>query len=277
MLPAATLHGMNTFLLILVISYLALLISAGLLHLIARLRLFRVVAEMLCCAPGLDLAITWFTVAPIIVGGIIDGWRGIAAGIAAEFLALVSWTILHELAHPAARRGPRIYKFINSQVGWFRNYTALLVTTLVVPIFWFARVAELTLYPLLVVLVRFPKYKQREWVNVSRQKFRGLVGHDLIWCLYCDWMTGVWSFATEILRNVESFWCPIRFSSEAKCENCRHDFPDLNNGWIAADQTMSEVVAVLEEKYSGRDSNAWFGHPARLTLKGQPLEEEAGA
>ena len=30
-------------------------------------------------------------------------------------------------------------------------------------------------------------YKQAEWVNVSRTKFDGLVGHDLIWCLYCDW------------------------------------------------------------------------------------------
>ena len=268
---------MSTFLLILIIAYAALLLSAGLLHLIARLKPLEAFATALCCAPGLDVAITWFTVSPIIVGGILDGWRGIAAGIIAQFCALVSWTILHEMAHPEARRGPRIYKYINKQVGWFRNYTALIVTTLVVPIFWLARVAELTLYPLLVVLVRFPKYKQREWVNVSRQKFRGLVGHDLIWCLYCDWMTGVWSFATEILRNVESFWCPIRFSSEAKCDNCRHDFPDIDGGWVAADQTMSEVVHVLEEKYRGQGSNSWFGHPARLTVEGERIDTDSGA
>ena len=47
-------------------------------------------------------------------------------------------------------------------------------------------------------------------------KVEGLVGHDRIWCLYCDWMTGVWSLGTEMLRNVESFWCPLRFSSDAK-------------------------------------------------------------
>ena len=37
-----------------------------------------------------------------------------------------------------------------------------------------------------------------------------VIGHALIWCLYCDWMTGVWSLGTEMLRNVESFWYPIR-------------------------------------------------------------------
>jgi hypothetical protein len=99
---------------------------------------------------------------------------------------------------------------------------------------------------------------------VSRQKFGGLVGHDLIWCLYCDWMTGVYSLGAEMLRNVESFWCPIRFYDGKKCENCKVDFPDLDGGWVRADGSMSEVAGVLEEKY-GSGRREWFGHPARTT------------
>lgn len=70
--------------------------------------------------------------------------------------------------------------------------------------FWLVRVAEVTIYPLIARLVNFPRYPSSEWARVSRHKFCGLVGHDLIWCLYCDWMTGVWSLGSEMLRNVES-------------------------------------------------------------------------
>jgi hypothetical protein len=100
-----------------------------------------------------------------------------------------------------------------------------------VPIFAAARIGQYLVYPPLTWLVRLPKYNTAEWISVSRHKFEGLVGHDLIWCLYCDWMTGVWSLGTEMLRNVESFWCPIRFRSDKKCENCTLDFPDVDNGW----------------------------------------------
>ncbi len=99
-------------------------------------------------------------------------------------------------------------------------------------------------------------------------------------------MTGVWSLGTEMLRNVESFWCPIRFSGTAKCENCTIDFPDIDNGWVQADATMDDVEKVWKEKYNEKDPaapNAWFGHPSRhphphphppvtLTVKGQPIE-----
>ena len=109
-----------------------------------------------------------------------------------------------------ARRGPRIVTFLNALVGPWRNFLAVWVTALVVPVFWIIRVSELVVYPCLIRLIRFPRYRQAEWVNVSRHKFTNLVGHDLIWCLYCDWMTGVWSLGSEMLRNVESFWCPIQ-------------------------------------------------------------------
>ena len=129
--------------------------------------------------------------------------------------------------------------------------------------------AEVLTYTPLTWIVRLPAYKHGDWVNVSRQKFCGLVGHDLIWCLYCDWMTGVWSLATEMLRNVESFWCPIRFASGKKCENCAIDFPDINNGWVDANGTMADVAATLDKMYSAGGDHPWFGHPVRVTVKGK--------
>ncbi len=77
-------------------------------------------------------------------------------------------------------------------------------------------------------------------------------------------MTGVWSLATEMLRNVESFWCPIRFSCEKKCANCAIDFPDVNNGWVHATGNMADVVKTLEHMYPpAKDFQYWFGHPLR--------------
>lgn len=243
-----------------------LLILAGFLHLLPRLGGFgNMVTGWLAKAPGLDLAVTVFTVVPWVAGAFAFGWGGVAAAIAGQIVATYGWSLLHEMAHREAVKGPRITKVLNARVGWLRNHTALWVTTLAVPMFWMVRVAEWLVYPPLVWLVSFPRYPMGEWVNVSRQKFQGLVGWDLIWCLYCDWMTGVWSLGTEMLRNVESFWCPIRFDSEKKCENCRIDFPDLDSGWVRANGTMGEVADLLEEKYpgGGHGKYSWFGHPAR--------------
>jgi hypothetical protein len=179
---------------------------------------------------------------------------------------------VHEAFHPAARRGPRIVKVINAKVGRVRNHTATWITAICTPVFWFVRLAEVFLYPPLTVLVGLPKYDDAEWVNVSRQKFEGLVGHDLIWCLYCDWMTGVWSLGSEMLRNVESFWCPIRFASGKKCANCATDFPDVEHGWVPAHGNMVDVTATLERMYPARP-HAWFGHPVRITVKGKTVQE----
>jgi hypothetical protein len=253
------------------IALAALLLGAGILHLIPRLGPpGRAVGAALCRAPGLDLVITYFTVTAPIVLGILHGWRGVLLGIAAQVLTVMIWTPLHELAHPAGRKGPRIVHVLNRLVGRWRNHAAVWITALAVPVFWIIRVAEWVVYPPLTVLIRLPKYNHAEWVNVSRQKFKGLVGHDLIWCLYCDWMTGVWSLGSEMLRNVESFWCPIRFQSDKKCANCSVDFPDVFKGWVPADGTMADVAATLEKHYQKGDrEHAWFNHPVRLTIRGK--------
>ena len=248
----------------------AMLVGAGICHLIPKLGpTGRRVSEALCRAPGLDFVITYFTIAPLVIGPVVGGWLGLLAGIVGQVVGMIAWEMIHELLHPEAMRGPRIVKVINSKVGPLRNFVATWVTAIVTPVFWVIRLAEIFVYPPLIWLVRLPPYEHAEWVNVSRQKFQGLVGHDLIWCLYCDWMTGVWSLATEMLRNVESFWCPIRFASGKKCENCAIDFPDLDNGWVDANGTMADVATTLDHMYTAEGDHPWFGHRVRITINGQ--------
>ena len=154
-----------------------------------------------------------------------------------------------------------------------RNHAGLWVMFPVAPLFWGIRMTELLVYGALVRVVKLPRYNQGEWVSLSRQKFSGLVGHDLIWCLYCDWMTGIWSLGTEMLRNIESFWCPIRFSDAKKCEHCRIDFPDVHHEWIPADGTMQQVVDKMQTMYAGGD-HSWFGsRPVAVTVEGRAVPE----
>jgi hypothetical protein len=232
----------------------------------------RAMANASAHAPLLDVWVALFTWIPWVFGGVWAGWIGLAGTLVGQMFALGIWCLAHELLYREAARGPRIVKFINRTVGRWRNHLALWVTLIALPGFWFIRIIQIVAYWPLVVLLGFPNYKQSDWVNVSRQKFEGLVGHDLVWCLYCDWMTGVYSLGAEMLRNVESFWCPIRFYDGKKCENCRIDFPDIEHGWVAASGNMHDVEAAMEEKYSGCE-RTWFGHPARLTVSGREIEQ----
>ena len=263
------------------------LVLAAALHILDRLgRSGRAICDWLSAAPALDLVVFAFVHGPWIAGWVV-WWRATdrsvgdfvalwGAALVSQALALVLWAWVHEFMNPSARRGPRIVHTLNRKVGRWRNHVAVWWTALAVPIFTLVRVGELVVYPPLTWIVHLPRYRTREWVNVSRQKFSGLVGHDLIWCLYCDWMTGVWSLGSEMLRNVESFWCPIRFLSPEKCENCSVDFPDVDTHWVGAptsgspEQGMQNVADLLDKSYPGPGGvNAWFGHPVRLTVKGK--------
>ena len=229
-------------------------------------------SNALCRAPLLDAIVAAFTWLPWAIAGSAAGWRGSVGALAGQFIALGIWCCGHELWFREAASGPRIVKFHAKAIGRWRNHAALWVTLVVLPIFWAIRIVQMTLWWTLPALLNFPAHKQSDWINVSRHKFDGLVGHDLVWCLYCDWMTGVFSMAAETLRNVESFWCPIRFYDGKKCANCAVDFPDVEHGWVVAGATMADVVAVMEEKY-GDGRREWFGHPARLTVKGNPIDD----
>lgn len=277
---------LTTLLLITGITTAALLLAAGMLHTLGKVGL-KSLADWFTRAPGLDVWIFYFTVAPLLAGPIamayltdanpwLETLLGLAAAIVGQSLALMIWTKLHEFANRKHLQGPRLVSQINRAVGPFRNHLAVWWTAWAVPIFAMARIGQYLVYPPLTWLVRLPKYNTAEWVNVSRHKFEGLVGHDLIWCLYCDWMTGVWSLGTEMLRNVESFWCPIRFRSDKKCENCTLDFPDVDGGWAPENGTMADVVKAHADHYPGPNGeNPWFGHPVRLTIEKaeQPVSE----
>lgn len=281
-----------------------LLLSALVFHALARMGTF---GNAICdaCAKGylLDITVSYFVHGPWVAAGVawwllraeipappmasvaagtraniswpdtlaFNGIAGcfafLATAVLAQMVTLVLWGWMHEAMNPGVWKGPRIVSTLNRKVGRFRNHAAVWWTAWAVPLFTIVRIAEILLYPPLHWLVRLPKYNVNEWINVSRQKFSGLVGHDLIWCLYCDWMTGVWSLGTEMLRNVESFWCPIRYTSPEKCEKCCVDFPDINGGWVDANGTIADVAAVLDQKYPGPGGvNGWFGHPTRVEL-----------
>ena len=226
-------------------------------------------SNLITKVPGLDVMIGLFTWIPWVVFSIAFGWRGLFGSFVGEIIALFIWIAAHESVYRQATAGPRIVKVINRTVGRWQNHAALWFTVIALPGFILVRLTQYIVYPGLIYLLRFPKYKQSEWISVSRQKFSGLVGHDLIWCLYCDWMTGLWSLGSEMLRNLESFWCPIRFYDGKKCDNCTQEFPDLNHGWVPADGNMQQVAEKLETMYGAEGVNAWFGHPVRLTVKGK--------
>src|ERR1043165_4775428 len=112
------------------------LLGAGVLHLVPRLGApGRALSAALCRAPGLDLVITYFTVAPLIVGPILFGWRGCAGAVAGQVAGVILWGWLHELAHVDAWRGPRIVTTLNRIVGRWRNHTAVWLTAIVTPVF----------------------------------------------------------------------------------------------------------------------------------------------
>lgn len=221
--------------------------------------------DALCYAPAIDWVLAYLMIAPLIAGMLFDGWKGVGISLAAQLSALWLWIFVHELVNYKSQPKTKIHQVLGRIVGGWRNHLAVWITALAIPLFWLVRLTEIVVYPCLTWLIGLPKYQAKEWVNVSRHKFQGLIGYDLIWCLYCDWMTGVWSLGTEMLRNVESFWCPIRFDEAKKCENCQLDFPDLNNGWIASDGEIEDVVELLNCKYSqvNKRERGWFGHNSR--------------
>lgn len=192
------------------------------------------------------------------------GVTGIFAALIGQLLVLHLFCLTHRLVY--GKKGKTITDTNNQLIGIMANQLALFVQLPAVATFVSIRFSQYTVYPLLCLLAGLPRYQQKEWVNLSRHKFSGLVGYDLLWCWYCDWMTGVWALGSEMLRNIESFWCPIRFQDPKKCDNASLDFPDVKE-WVPADGTLDDVVKLIEKKYKGRKVNSWWEHVDRKSEK----------
>ncbi|MFH1067441.1 MAG: hypothetical protein V1746_06035 [bacterium] len=234
-------------------------------------RLAYAMSEKISAAPALDFFISIFTWIPWVVGACCWGWKGLTAALAAEFFLLHIFGLGHRILRGrwGKTKGPTLTSAQNRILGAWINQIALFVQLPAVFVFVFIRAAEILLYPVIAALAKLPRYKQSEWVNLSRHKYDGLVGYDLLWCWYCDWMTGLWALGSEMLRNIESFWCPIQFQSPTKNQNATTDFPDVTK-WSPPSGTMADAVRLLEKHYPGEISNSWWGHPDR----NQPNQSE---
>ena len=223
--------------------------------------------ERIAYAPWVDVAISALTWIPWVFSFWLAGFAGLIGCVLGQFAAMQTFCFWHW--KQSGHQGGSIGRTLNRLVGPASNNIALIATLPALPAFLLIRFSQWTTYPVLVKLIKLPPYKHAEWVNVSRQKFEGLVGHDLVWCLYCDWMTGIYALGGEMLRNLESFWCPIRFYPGKKCENCKLDFPDIP-AWVPPEGTMEDVEKKLEEKYTGRRWNSWWSHPDRKNEASPP-------
>jgi hypothetical protein len=226
--------------------------------------------ERLTRVPGLDVVISLLTWVPWVLAFLLGDLVGLVGCWVGQLAAMETFCFWHEKQNPSHRR--TIMRTLNGLTSPVANNLALLATLPALPAFLLIRFSQLTTYPILVNTIRLPRYNHGEWISVSRQKFSGLVGHDLVWCLYCDWMTGLYALGGEMLRNLESFWCPIRFYPGKKCENCKLDFPDIPS-WVPPEGTMPDVEAKLIEKYEGRKWNSWWGHPDRKDAGTPPKTE----
>jgi len=209
--------------------------------------------------PAIDLIVILFTVAPWIAAWIagvrIHGhWSGGIAGLAAvtasQILALELFDFLH--LRLSARRGIRsleINRTIERRFGKWHNRICLWLTVPSIPFFLMNRFAFLGYY-IFVILLGFTHFRHSDYITVSRQKIKNLVGADLVWCLYCDWMTGGWTLSTEMLNEVESYWCPLQFADRGKCEKCAKYF--RMEHWAPPDCSAEEVSHIVGRTGGGR-------------------------
>ncbi|MEI6082298.1 MAG: hypothetical protein WCR44_07715 [Verrucomicrobiota bacterium] len=236
----------------------ALIIFGGLIIAALLTRLAYALTERIAQAPWLDLFVSLFTWIPWVAGAKLDGWIGVAEAVIVQLLFLNVFCLTHRLLR--GRKGRTLTDAQGRVLGPFRNQLCLMVQTPAILVFAQIRMAEILLYPAIAWLGKLPTYRSSEWVNLSRHKYDGLIGYDLLW--YCDWMTGIWALGSEMLRNIESFWCPIRFRDPVKNRNISTDFPDVAR-WVSADGTMEDVVRAFESHYDGKRKNSWWGHPDR--------------
>jgi hypothetical protein len=251
-------HALHSFLSCCAIIFCSLIVAA------IFTRMAYAVTERIAETPFLDFFITLFTWLPWVAGGWECGWLGVLAAVVAQLLFLHVFCLVHRALR--GRKGRTLTDAQGRILGPFRNQLCLMIQTPAILVFVQVRMAEILIYPPIAWLGKLPTYKASEWVNLSRHKYDGLIGYDLLWCWYCDWMTGVWSLGSEMLRNIESFWCPLQFLHPTKNQHAATDFPDIA-AWAPSDGSMEDAVKVFEKHYDGKNLNSWWGHPDRNTTQ----------
>jgi hypothetical protein len=235
--------------------------------------------------PGIDLVVIMLTVVPgvyVWIKGVqihqhwAGGFAGFAVASVCQFIALELFHLFH--TWHATRKGVanlRINHTIGSRFGHWRNRLGLWVTVPSVPFFLVNRMGHFTGYIPLMVVLDFPRFNHADYISVSRQKIENLIGADLVWCLYCDWMTGGWSLTTAMLNEVESFWCPLTFVDREKCEKCSHFFRmDL---WAPSNATPEQMREALNKTQAARGSLGCLSSPVHpRTVQPSRIAEPVG-
>jgi hypothetical protein len=207
--------------------------------------------DWLARPPAIDLIVILYTVAPWgaawIVGMRIHqhwagGFGGLATSAAAQIIALELFDFIHlRYALRSGIRSLEINGAIERKFGKWNNRVCLWLTIPSIPFFLANRFGFMG-YVIFEKLLGFTHFNTADYITVSRQKIKNLIGADLVWCLYCDWMTGGWTLTTEILNEVESFWCPLQFADHGKCEKCAQFF--RTGHWAQPGCTSQEMSHV---------------------------------
>lgn len=113
--------------------------------------------------PMLDWLLSFIILVPWLIGGLTVRWEGIVASLLAQVLAMQLWIFYHEFLNRNVAPGSRIARFHSQRIGWWRNHLALWVTSIIVPVFFLIRFSEVFVYPMLIWLLGFPKYKHSDW------------------------------------------------------------------------------------------------------------------
>lgn len=89
----------------------------------------------------------------------------------------------------------------------------------------------ITIYNLTAIpLYRIPRIKRKDHFIYDRQYLDYLNVLQKINCLYCSYVNGLFSYASEIGARTERYWCPIKAAHNPKSYHSFYkDFADYGN------------------------------------------------
>lgn len=79
-----------------------------------------------------------------------------------------------------------------------------------------------------------PLVKRRDHITYDRKELAYLNAPQKFNCLYCSYVNGFLSYASEIAGRTEKYWCPIKHAKKMRWEHYRHKyFADYwDNAWF---------------------------------------------